>query len=67
MCVASGMALIHVTSTESYLKVMRQAPGLGVFWIWSVVRLDLGPALLGLLGVAVGVWYRGELDKVKWW
>lgn len=46
---------------------MRQAPGIGTLWVWSVVRLDLGWAVLGLLGVGVGVWWRGELESVKWW
>ncbi|ORY81829.1 hypothetical protein BCR35DRAFT_304001 [Leucosporidium creatinivorum] len=67
LCLGTGIALVHITTTESYLKVMRQAPGIGTLWVWSVVRLDLGWAVLGLLGVGAGVWWRGELDSVKWW
>lgn len=56
-----------MTTKESYLKVMRQAPGLAVLWVWSVVKLDLKWAVLGLVGVAAGAWARGELVGVKWW
>jgi hypothetical protein len=67
LCLGSGISLIHVTTTESYLKVMRQAPGLGVLWVWSVVRLDLVWAVVGLLGVGLGVYLRGEGTGVAWW
>lgn len=64
LCLLSGISLIHLTSRESYLKVMRQAPGYGVLWVWSVVKLDLGWGVLGLMGVAAGVWWNGDLEKV---
>lgn len=56
-----------MTTTESYLKVMRQAPGLGVLWVWTIVRMDLEWAVAGLLGVAGAVWMRGEIGGVIWW
>ncbi|GAA5961448.1 hypothetical protein JCM21900_004012 [Sporobolomyces salmonicolor] len=67
LCVSTGISLVHVTTTEGYLNVMKQAPGLGVLWCWSVVRMDLGWATAGLLGVAAGVWARGERQSVMWW
>lgn len=63
----SGLQLITVTTTAPYLKVMRQAPALGVLWIWTVVKMDLGVALLGLAGVAASVWWMGLWQEVKWW
>lgn len=63
----SGLQLIKVTTQAPYLKVMRQAPALGVIWIWTVVKMDLAVALLGLGGVAVSVWWIGLWDQVKWW
>lgn len=46
---------------------MRQAPGLGTLWVWSIVRLDLWWAVAGLVGVAIAVWFRGESGGVIWW
>lgn len=67
LCIASGISLIHITATEGYLNVMRTAPSLGTLWVWSVVRMDLVYALVGLTGVAAGVFFRGEGDAVIWW
>lgn len=67
MCIASGITLIHITSKEGYLKVMRQAPALGTLWVWSVVRMDLLWAMGGLAGVAAAVFARGESDAVIYW
>lgn len=64
ICIATGVGLIHVTSAEGYLKVMRQAPGLGVIWVWTVVTMDLGWALAGLLGVAAISKFGGQ--KIEW-
>lgn len=46
---------------------MKQAPGLGTLWVWSIVRMDLSFAVLGLLSVAAGVWFRGENGGAIWW
>lgn len=62
-----GLQLIKVTTTAPYLKVMRQAPGLGVLWIWTIVKMDLVVALLGLAGVAASIWWMGLWNEVKWW
>lgn len=67
LCLSTGITLIHITTTESYLKVMKMAPGLGTLWCWSIVRLDLVWAVVGLVGVAGGVWFRGEGKGVIWW
>ncbi|KDE09191.1 hypothetical protein MVLG_00513 [Microbotryum lychnidis-dioicae p1A1 Lamole] len=67
LCTATGIHLVHLTSTQSYLQVMASAPAFGTLWVWSVVKMDLGWAVAGLLLVGVGVGARGELARVKWW
>ncbi|SCZ88376.1 BZ3500_MvSof-1268-A1-R1_Chr2-1g04370 [Microbotryum saponariae] len=67
LCAATGIHLVHLTSTQSYLQVMASAPAFGTLWVWSVVKMDLGWAVVGLLLVGVGVGARGELARVKWW
>ncbi|OBT70812.1 hypothetical protein VF21_10027, partial [Pseudogymnoascus sp. 05NY08] len=39
--VGTGCYLIHITNEYSYYAVLKQAPPLGVIWIWSVIELDL--------------------------
>ena len=46
---------------------MERGPGIAVMMVWTVVQLDLVPALLGLVGVALAVYLRGEGDSVMWW
>ncbi|GAA5854448.1 hypothetical protein JCM5353_008084, partial [Sporobolomyces roseus] len=67
LCIATGVSLVHVTTNEGYLNVMKQAPSLGVLWCWSVVRMDLGWATAALVGVGIGVWTRGQAGAVMWW
>ncbi|PBP18116.1 hypothetical protein BUE80_DR010994 [Diplocarpon rosae] len=42
--VSAGCYLIHITNEHPYYAVMKQSPGLGCLWIWSVVELDFLPA-----------------------
>ncbi|SCV72077.1 BQ2448_4771 [Microbotryum intermedium] len=67
LCATTGTHLVHLTSTQSYLKVMASAPAFGTLWVWSVVKMDLGWAVAGLMLVGVGVAARGEMARVKWW
>ncbi|KAK4051120.1 hypothetical protein OIO90_004861 [Microbotryomycetes sp. JL221] len=62
---AFGVSLIDITSRDSYLNVMARAPGLGTLWVWTVVKLDLVWALIGLSGVAMTTWYKGQWDAFK--
>ena len=64
LSVTTGLLTIRTTTEEGYLRVMARAPGLGVIWCWTAVRLDLGWALLSLVGVAVGLWATGA--DVSW-
>lgn len=46
--VAAGTYLIYLTNTFSYYAVLKQAPPVGIIWIWSVIELDLTLAMVSL-------------------
>ncbi|KAJ5764367.1 hypothetical protein N7533_003048 [Penicillium manginii] len=55
-----GVHLITVTNGEPYYAVMKKAPAYGTVWIWFVLELSFGPAVLGALGPLIwGVWWKG--------
>ncbi|KFY15622.1 hypothetical protein V491_05615 [Pseudogymnoascus sp. VKM F-3775] len=54
--VGGGCYLIHITNEYSYYAVLKQAPPLGVIWIWSVIELDLLWALGSLLSCLAFLW-----------
>lgn len=43
--VAAGGYLIYATNVHPYYAFMKRAPPLGCLWIWSVIELDILPAL----------------------
>ncbi|EEP80143.1 predicted protein [Uncinocarpus reesii 1704] len=49
MAVASGMHLIATANEGSYYAVMKKTPSIGTLWVWCVLEISLGPAILGLL------------------
>lgn len=55
----AGCYLIHISNRHGYLAVMKQAPPLGCIWVWSVIELNLLPAVLSLGLAAVFVWQGG--------
>ncbi|OBT87150.1 hypothetical protein VE02_02235 [Pseudogymnoascus sp. 03VT05] len=57
--VGGGCYLIHITNEYSYYAVLKQAPPLGVIWIWSVIELDLLWALGSLLSCLAYLWLGG--------
>ncbi|OBT61366.1 hypothetical protein VE03_09303 [Pseudogymnoascus sp. 23342-1-I1] len=57
--VGGGCYLIHITNEYSYYAVLKQAPPLGVIWIWSVIELDLLWALGSLLSCLAFLWRGG--------
>ncbi|KAL2020809.1 hypothetical protein VTK56DRAFT_7902 [Thermocarpiscus australiensis] len=61
--VCAGCYLIYVTNTFGYLAVMKQAPSLGVLWVWSVIELELPWAVLSLAGTGAFLWQRGYSIK----
>lgn len=55
----AGCYLIYITSEYSYLAVLKQAPPVGALWVWSVIELNLGLALLTLAGSGLFFWQGG--------
>ncbi|KAF9510224.1 hypothetical protein BS47DRAFT_1384056 [Hydnum rufescens UP504] len=55
--IASGLRLIYVVNHGAMLQVTRQGPPLATIWVYVVVQLTLGPAVLSLAAVAAGVQY----------
>ncbi|KAJ5152292.1 hypothetical protein N7492_010587 [Penicillium capsulatum] len=55
-----GAHLITVTNGEPYYAVMKKAPAYGTMWIWCILEMSFGPAVLGALGPLIwGVWWKG--------
>lgn len=55
-----GAHLITVTNGEPYYAVMKKAPAYGTIWIWCILEMSFGPAVLGALGPLIwGVYYMG--------
>lgn len=51
--------LVYILSRASWLVNMRQCPPLATIWVYTIVQLDLGPAVLSLVVTGVFVWYKG--------
>ncbi|KAJ5620143.1 hypothetical protein N7510_004127 [Penicillium lagena] len=55
-----GAHLIAITNEDPYYAVMKKAPAVGTLWIWCILEMSVGAALLGALGPLVwGVWWMG--------
>jgi hypothetical protein len=55
-----GAHLVSLTNEASYYAVMKRAPAIGTLWVWCVLEMSLGPAVLGLVGpVGWGVLWKG--------
>ncbi|TFK55751.1 hypothetical protein OE88DRAFT_1652205 [Heliocybe sulcata] len=59
MSLASGIRLIWLVNRGNWLTNMRQCPPLATAWIYTIVQLDLGPAVLSLGIVFSWVWWAG--------
>ncbi|KAJ5690186.1 hypothetical protein N7462_004578 [Penicillium macrosclerotiorum] len=60
VAVLLGAHLITITNGEPYYAVMKKAPAYGTMWIWCILEMSFGPAVLGALGpLAWGVWWMG--------
>jgi len=56
--VASGIRLIYVVNRSNWRVVMRQCPPLGTLWVYTIVQLQLLPAVGALSLVAGWVWWK---------
>lgn len=53
-----GAHLISITNGDPYYAVMKKAPAVGTIWIWCILELSFGAAVLGALGPLIwGVWW----------
>ncbi|ROV88313.1 hypothetical protein VMCG_10496 [Cytospora schulzeri] len=57
--IIAGCYLIYITSEYSYLAVLKQAPPVGALWVWSVIELNLGLAVVTLAGSGLFFWQSG--------
>lgn len=57
--VSAGCYLIYITNVHGYYAVMKQSPPLGCLWVWSVIELDLIPAVGSLLWCVVFLKWGG--------
>ncbi|KAJ6599149.1 hypothetical protein DFH09DRAFT_1021988 [Mycena vulgaris] len=59
MGTAAGSRMLFLIKRGSYLVNMRQCPPLVTLWVYIVVQLDLGLAVLNLVSVAAFSWWKG--------
>ncbi|TFY77294.1 hypothetical protein EWM64_g6718 [Hericium alpestre] len=48
LAIAAGMRMIWMVNWGNWLKNMQQLPPLGTIWVFAIIELDLGPAVLSL-------------------
>jgi hypothetical protein len=55
-----GAKLLAMTNNEPYYAIMKRAPSIGTLWVWSILEIPVGAAVLGALGPMIwGVWWKG--------
>lgn len=59
MGTVAGCYLIHITNKYSYIAVLKQAPPLGCLWVWSIIELNLGLAVVSLALSGFFFWQGG--------
>jgi len=59
LSVTSGMGLIYRVNYSNWLVNMQQCPPLGTIWVYTILQLDLGPAVMALAAVAAWVRWSG--------
>ncbi|KAJ7047455.1 hypothetical protein C8F04DRAFT_1058886 [Mycena alexandri] len=58
MGTAAGSRMLFVVQRGSYLLNMQQCPPLITLWVYIVIQLDLGLAVLNLAAVGIFVWWK---------
>lgn len=60
IAVALGVKLVTITNEDPYYAMMKKAPAIGTIWIWCILEVPLGAALLGALGPMIwAIWWKG--------
>lgn len=55
-----GAHLVTITNGEPYYGVMKKAPAFGTMWVWCILEMSFGAAVIGALApLAWGVWWMG--------
>ena len=57
--VGAGAHLIKSGNRYGYYAVMKTAPPVGTIWVWSVVEMELVPAVAHMLAVGGYMWWNG--------
>ncbi|KAF8897454.1 hypothetical protein BD779DRAFT_1490944 [Infundibulicybe gibba] len=60
-----GPRMIYLINHASWLVNMRQCPPLATLWVYTIVQLDLGPAVLNLITVGGFVWWKGLQLRIR--
>jgi len=60
-----GSRLLWNLNRENWLVNMQQCPPLATVWVYTVVQLDLGPAVLSLLAVYGFMKWKGLTYSIK--
>ncbi|KAG6813490.1 hypothetical protein H0H92_010515 [Tricholoma furcatifolium] len=55
----SGSRMIYLLNRGPWLVNMKQCPPLATAWVYSVVQLELMPAVINLFVVGIYVWWQG--------
>lgn len=60
LAVYLGGYLIALTNDDPYYAVMKRAPAIGTLWVWCILEMSLGAAILGVLApITWGVLWKG--------
>ncbi|KAI3612509.1 hypothetical protein WG66_009946 [Moniliophthora roreri] len=59
LSVFAGPRLMYLLARGGWLTNIRQCPPLATIWVYTMVQLNLAPALLNLLIVGAYVWWKG--------
>ncbi|KAF8915960.1 hypothetical protein CPB85DRAFT_389537 [Mucidula mucida] len=54
----AGSRMLYMLARVGFIKNMKQCPPLATLWIYTIVQLDLGPAVLNLIFVGAYVWWK---------
>lgn len=57
--VIAGCYMVYSGNVHGYFYVMKAAPPIGAFWVWSVVEMDVAYAAASCAVVAGFLWWNG--------
>ncbi|KAI0079682.1 hypothetical protein K474DRAFT_1683073 [Panus rudis PR-1116 ss-1] len=59
LSITVGSRLVYILNNASWTVNMKQAPPLATVWVYTIVQLNLLPAVLSLVTVYGWLWYKG--------